>query len=237
MGLTVSPVKKNLAFTACLTFLFLISSCSFFRQPARYQRPQGQPGDRLAVAGFEPAILAGQGSKTVRDPINGSVFMAEPVSDANARDLTDNLYRLLLERDDYSLIPPTKVGTAAMSLEMSNPKLIERPKEFYAKVGKQLGADLLVVGYLYRWRERKGEAYGVRRAASVAFSLSLVSIPDGAVLWGGKFDKTQRSLAENLLDLITFLKGKGRWMSARELALMGLERVVKEIPSPRGLRD
>ena len=218
-----------------LVFSLLVSSCNLFRRGTQYQKGEPQLGSRLAVAGFHPALLSHQGPKTMRDPINGSVFMAEPTSETSARELTDNLYRLLSHRGDYTLIAPGKVDSAAMDLEISNPGLVEKPKQFYVEVGRRLGSDLVVAGYIYRWRERKGEAYGVKRAASVAFSLSLIAVKDGTVVWSGRFDKTQRSLTENLLDLITFLRGKGRWMSAKELALIGLEKVVKEIPSPGGL--
>jgi len=53
------------------------------------------------------------------------------------------------------------------------------------------------------------------------------------VLWSGRFDKTQRSLSENLLDMRTFFRGKGKWMSARELASLGLEIIIRDMP----LRD
>ncbi len=229
-------VKYKALIPIFLVFSLLVS-CNLFRTGIEYQKGHAQFGNKLAVMGFQPALLPHQGPKTMRDPINGSVFMAEPTSEATAGELTDNLYRLLLDRGDYTLIPPGKVDRAAMDLEISRPGLVEKPKELYVEVGKRLGSDLIMVGYIYRWRERKGEAYGVKSAASVAFSLSLIAVKDGAVVWSGRFDKTQRSLTENLLDLITFLRGKGRWMSAKELALIGLEKVVKEIPSPGGLTE
>jgi hypothetical protein len=53
---------------------------------------------------------------------------------------------------------------------------------------------------------------------------------EGVILWKARFDKTQISLSENLFDLQTFLKAKGRWMTADELAEMGLADFVETFP-------
>jgi hypothetical protein len=45
-----------------------------------------------------------------------------------------------------------------------------------------------------------------------------------------KFDKTQISLSENLLDIQTFLKARGRWVTAGELAEMGLTELIESFP-------
>jgi len=224
-------VKKKTCFIVILT-LFL-ASCSLFRHPEGPGKEKIPLGSKLAVFGFEPALLNGQQSKAMRDPITGSVFMAEPVSKVVAQELTIKLYYLVSQRGGYSLIPPMEVNNSRFRVEHSTSDLSERPLDFCVRAGKALGADVVVLGYLYRWRERKGEPYGVRQAASVAFSLSLVSVRERRVLWSGRYDKTQRSLTENLLDLITFLRGKGKWMSAEELGLVGLKRTVKEMPLPQ----
>jgi len=223
-------VVKKIGLTILLVTIFLGYSCSLFHPSSTHRKLPGATPGKLAVVGFEVGLTASDKAKAVRDPISGSVFMAEPVRDAQAQELSRALYELLSLRSEYVLIPLAKVRDMEMNLEVSRPGLLQSPKDFYIRVGQELGADWVLVGYLYRWRERKGEAYGVKRAASVAFSLSLISVKDKTVAWSDKFDKTQRSLAENLLDLITFLRGKGRWMSAKELALMGLEKLVKEIP-------
>jgi len=64
----------------------------------------------------------------------------------------------------------------------------------------------------------------------VAFDLYLMSTEEGTILWKARFDKTQFSLSENLFDLQTFLKAKGRWMTAEELAEIGLTGFVETFP-------
>jgi hypothetical protein len=68
----------------------------------------------------------------------------------------------------------------------------------------------------------------------VAFNLLLARPADGAILWRGRFDKTQQSLSENLFDMSTFLHGGGRWMTARKLALMGLDATMARMPKGKG---
>ncbi|MCD6307115.1 MAG: hypothetical protein J7M32_12625, partial [Deltaproteobacteria bacterium] len=51
-----------------------------------------------------------------------------------------------------------------------------------------------------------------------------------AVIWRGNYDKTQRSLSENLFDLNTYIKSGGRWLTARDLAVLGLRHLIAEMP-------
>ena len=113
-------------------------------------------------------------------------------------------------------------------LASSNPTLTDR--DIYVQIGKALSADGVLGGHVYRWRERQGTDYAASRPASVAFDLYLMSAGDGMILWKARFDKTQISLSENLLDLQTFLKAKGRWMTADELAEIGLTDFVETLP-------
>jgi hypothetical protein len=98
------------------------------------------------------------------------------------------------------------------------------------QIGKALSADGVLGGHVYRWRERQGTDYAASRPASVAFDIYLMNAGDGMILWKARFDKTQISLSEDLLDLQTFLKAKGRWMTADELAEIGLTDFVETLP-------
>ena len=64
------------------------------------------------------------------------------------------------------------------------------------------------------------------------FDLDLIRVADGAVIWGGSFDETQRSLFEDLFKLDQFLKRKGGWVTAEELGVLGLESLVEKLPKP-----
>ncbi len=83
-----------------------------------------------------------------------------------------------------------------------------------------------MVGHIYRFRERIGTRYSVDSPASVAFDIPLISVKNGRILWVDHLDETQRSLSENLFQLGTFLRRKGTWITAEEMAISGLEDML-----------
>jgi len=50
------------------------------------------------------------------------------------------------------------------------------------------------------------------------------------MVWKGVFDKTQKSLMENVLGASYFVKDRGRWLTAKELAGQGMTDVLKGFP-------
>jgi hypothetical protein len=101
--------------------------------------------------------------------------------------------------------------------------------EIMKKIGIAFSADAVLTGYIYRWRDREGSEYAVKMPASVAYDLYLIRPSDGAVIWKGVFDVTQKSLSENLLEMDTFIEGGGKWMNADELAELGLRRLLGDL--------
>ena len=67
----------------------------------------------------------------------------------------------------------------------------------------------------------------------MAFDLHLISPSDGVIFWRGRYDKTQQSLSENLFDAATFFRGGGRWMKAEDLAMIGLKKILADMPGAR----
>jgi hypothetical protein len=104
-------------------------------------------------------------------------------------------------------------------------------KYLWIETGRNLGADAVIIGHLYRFRERIGTQYSVEIPASVAFDIHLIDVKDGRLLWSGNFDETQQSLFEDLYQLGTFLRRRGRWITAKELAVSGLEGILDTFPA------
>jgi hypothetical protein len=102
----------------------------------------------------------------------------------------------------------------------------------YVSAGKRAGADAVLIGHIFRFKERKGNRASVETAASVAFDLHLIDVDSGKIVWTGNFDLTQRPLSENLLDLGSFIKRRASWVTAEELALGGLEDMLRRFPQP-----
>jgi hypothetical protein len=231
--MSATPVKTLNWTVGFLAAAFILcGACHVIKGKAPQETPSSLPLRRVVVSGFHPSIPSDGEAKIVRSPLTGAAFMAEPVSREVARDLTNRLFERLVERGDYELISPDQANAVYSKLLSSETVLTDA--EIFQRMGRVLSADAVLTGYLYRWREREGTDYAVNRPASVAFDLCLISSLDGAVLWKDGFEKTQKSLSENLFDFSTFLKSKGRWMRAQELAAVGLAELVENLPTGTG---
>jgi len=183
---------------------------------------------KMVVVGFRPVKSPGDEPGMIRGPLSGTIFMAEPVPQDVDKKMTENLFDRLLKDKSYDLISPGQAKGVFSSLVSSDLALGEI--EIFQKIGKAFSSDVVLIGYIYRWREREGTDYAIDRPASVAFDLYLIRSDNGAVLWKGRFDKTQRSLTENILDMETFLKSKGKWLNAETLMELGLVDLLEELP-------
>jgi len=96
-----------------------------------------------------------------------------------------------------------------------------------SRVAKKVGANLVVLGAVSRYRERDGTAWAANAPASVAFQAALVRASDGAVLTVERFDYTQQALSENLLDLGKFVQAGGRWLTREEILNAGLRQTAE----------
>ncbi len=105
------------------------------------------------------------------------------------------------------------------------------------RLGKELNVDFIIVGFLFRFEERIGSPIGVERPASVGFDIHLFRLRDGSEVWQGKFDETQRPLSENLFKIGSFFRRKASWLTAEELASVGMDEMLKRLPSPQELEE
>lgn len=173
---------------------------------------------KIVVIGFKPAIS--QGGEAYDDP-------AETALLENAYYMTSSLFETMSTYEGYELISPDTARETKSRIAASEPGLGDA--EIAGMVARELQADAALTGNLYRWREREGSDYAIKSPSSVFFDLCLVSPDDGSILWKGRFNKTQRSLNKNLLDIRTFIKGKGKWMTAEGLAELGLKDLVDDL--------
>ena len=214
-----------------LPVMFLYGGCSLKLGDVLKGKPLPPKVGKMVVVGFKPAMSQRDEPHVMRSPISGAIFMAEPVAQNVVDRMTENLFSSLLDDKSYDLISPNQAKGVFASLVSSGQSLEDI--EIFQKIGQTFSADTVLIGYVYRWREREGTDYSVNRPASTAFDLYLIRSHDKSVLWKGRFDKTQRSLSENILDMDTFIKGKGKWMTVNRLAELGLSNLMSEFPSSK----
>lgn len=218
-----------------LSIMAFMQGCQFHSQTASQSTPSVVTTGKMVIVGFKPAIAPGGESGPARSPVTGTVFIAAPTTGLISDKLTESLFNKLLVSGEYDLLSPGQARGVFSSLISSGSLLSD--VEIAQKIGQAFSAKTVLIGYTYRWKEREGTDYAVNHPASVAFDLYLIRSQDGRVLWKGKFDKTQHSLSENLYDMKTFLKSKGKWMVAEELADHGLESLLATFPKGKGMGE
>lgn len=161
-----------------------------------------------------------------RCPVCGKVFTTGEVAEEAADILTENLFILLKDRKDFELIPSSQ-AQGVMSRLLAGSKKEWQERDLQLEIARELNADAFFVGYIYRFRERVGGEYSVDLPASVAFDIHLIRTVDGRILWSGHLDETQRPLSDNLFGLKLFFRRKAKWITAKEMAISGLEDMLK----------
>lgn len=212
------------AFLACLVLLAV--ACASEKDRLRTGTEKAVL-KRIAVVPFQRLVPGDSSSRAVRCPICGTIYPSCELPQ-NAEMIVQEVFvEAFSDRKEWTLVPMDRVS--AVYNRISTQDLKDTPAEELSKVGKELEADGVVIGYVSCFRERKGYALSAERPASVTFGVYLVRVSDGAVVWGKIFDKTQQSLMENLFQASTFLK-RPKWLTARELAQEGVEEILKTYP-------
>ena len=165
-----------------------------------------------------------------RCPVCGQVFLAGEVADGAAKFLTDQSIAWFKHHTDYQLVSVRRVKKGSLTALYSANQTTVEAKKALSDMGRDQDADVVLLGFVYRYRERVGKGYGVESPASVAFAMHLIRVTDGRTIWSAHFRETQKSLGDNLFKLGSFLSRGGRWLTAEELATSGLEKIFEKFP-------
>jgi hypothetical protein len=219
-----SIIKKSL--------LLLILLCAFESFSTHETRAEDRPA--LAMIPFFVA--------RVEDPARGAICPVCKRVYSRGDILTGSqiiLNRMLQEKMEakgiFRVIPLEKVEEALSHRDQKpfEEKLI--PSSIQA--GKELNADFIIVGFLFRFEQRIGSAIGVEKPASVAFDIHFYRLRDGKMVWDGRFDETQQPLSENLFKIGSFLRRKASWLTAEELTSVGMDEMLGRFPVAEELEE
>jgi hypothetical protein len=187
--------------------------------------------NRIAVVPFLPVAPEDARITAIRCPLCGSVIKTEKLPPDAEKVVEDVFLSALKERRGIQLIPPEITGAA---FDRISGESIKQPlKDVIKKVGTELNADAVIVGYVFRYTERVGYSYSVEHPASVAFEIHLVKTSNGAIVWKGIFDKTQRSLTENMFQAVPFFKGHGQWLTAKQMVSENMDALLENFPGAK----
>jgi hypothetical protein len=216
---------------SCITGLFLVIflTLSITAQAVEKNSAGVKSTMRVAVISFQPIMSTkGQGN-TVICPLCGTVYSSGTIIAGSEKIVEEVFVDKLHELKEIELIPSDKVQGVYKRIASESPK--DPLLNILKKVGSELGADVLAVGYVYRYTEREGYSYSAKHPASVFFEIHLIKAIDGSIIWRGSFDKTQKSLLEDVFQISSFFKSGGKWMTARQLTEQGMNKIFETFPS------
>ena len=220
--------NTGFAITLLITGLFLLSVCQSHSAATEVPSSAKRP-EKLVVLPFKDmASIYGEGV-SVRSPLSGKVFMTGKIIQGANEILEQHIISLLRARNDFILIPTSQAQGVLYGL-LKNYENPLSDRNIAVKTGLSLDVDAVILGYIYRFRQRVGKRYSAELPASVAFDIYLIDVETGRILWRGYFDETQRPLSEDLFELGTFLKRKGRWITAKEMAHSALDEIFLTFP-------
>jgi len=197
--------------------------------------PETKPGlsgtEKLLVLPFK--ILGKQNGETgiIRSPACGTAFATGQVSPAAGQLLTDHLLSFLHDNRRFKIISIHQAITVQSESFSTATHLIAEHQALIS-AGRAAKTDLVLAGYVFRFKQRIGTPYSVESPASVAFGIHLISVADGSSIWYGHYDETQQSLSENLFRLRLFFKRKLKWITAEEMAISAFDELLETFPGP-----
>lgn len=228
-----SPLPADMAGGILLLLLIIppLTGCGMFGSGSKDIRPL--PDIRhIAILPVDRASARAGGTERPTCNISDSVIDTNIIPPEPAEMLTGMLFDQYRGDPRFLIVPEGKCMGFLNNFLASN--VSQSQVSIIRSFGKQLEVDAVLYGKIYRYKERIGNNYSVKRPASVGFDLNLIRTRDGALLWRYNFDKTQQALTDNLFD-IGFYHSQGmRWLTADELARYGMEKALKDLNSRLG---
>jgi hypothetical protein len=99
------PNAKRYGFSCSFLVLFLWG-CHKETKPPKYPPSLQQELKKVVVMGFRPAMSKAPGPNLVQNPITGSSFLAEPVSEDAVKEMNQLLFGRLMEGKQWTLVSP-----------------------------------------------------------------------------------------------------------------------------------
>jgi hypothetical protein len=226
-----SQIKPYRHWRMCMMVFYLAMAAGCARAPVSApSAPILAKYRQVALLPFANAAALYGEDQQVRNPLTAKVFTTGRVPAEAVAIMTRELWEQLRLKTNTRIIPPEQsLGEKAGLISEAT---VFSERRFVAELGRRQGADAILMGTLYRFRERVGLKYAADTPAAVTFDLQLLDAASGRVVWWRSFDEVQQPLSENLLKLGTFIKDKGRWLTAAQMGARALDGMTGELTMP-----
>jgi hypothetical protein len=175
-----------------------------------------QAGTSASAVAVVPFDARGRGGAPATE---GAEFSAAPVV---ARQVAE-----AIAARGVKVIPPEDVARA---MQKAGVPADAKPEQIAALAQEKFGANIMLMGQVIRFRDRRGENLGASAPASVGFNVTLYQAPTATRLWSATFDETQKPISANLFNLGRYPGGGSRWLTAEELSKWGADGVADAFP-------
>ncbi len=187
-----------------------LNGCSFLQHAPTIE----EKIDLIAVMPIERA-----------EPVSATPLPERPTLASGAeRVVTAEVYGVLSNSTRWRFVPDLTVSEALGHLPKGG-DLESRARA----LGKAVGADAVLFGTVFRYRERVGSEFGAREPAAVGFTLQLLSVTSGKILGAETFDQAQEARSTNLFNWWQFWRGGPRWFTAEEFTRIAVERLLDNL--------
>jgi hypothetical protein len=156
--------------------------------------------------------------------------VAEGASDS----LTAELQAKMALDAGWQVVAQSDISDAMQKMPPTDSADIERNA---SALGHLVGADAVLYGEIEDYKERVGSDYAAASPASVAFTLHLLDMKSGQVVWSAHFAKSQKALTENVFDVVAFVQNSGRWVRAHEIAAEGVDQSIEDLHNKLNLQQ
>lgn len=224
----INLFRKKTGCILVLALFLLLNAMNIVSAEEKEKTDNAGKSVRIAVVPFQAITPQSESSNTVIGPFSGAGYFGGKVV-KGAEMVAEELFVEKLKSFKEAEVIPTEKAEAVYK-RISAESLKKPLLNVLKATGAELVADFVAVGYIFRYTERVGYDYSAEKPASVAFEINLINPRDGKIVWRGVFDKTQKSLMEDVFQISSFYKGGGKWLTARQLTKLGIDEAFKTFP-------
>jgi hypothetical protein len=197
-----------------------VAGCA--RMPRKAEHARISAGETIYVASFTQPTSTSELIAGVIPEKQGRVPADMlPVLDRNLRSvLTGETGRI------YGWLPANAANPGMARFHAS-----EQPQALpgWIEYGKKRGARFLLIPQVLDWHEREGSNAGVVHAARVRLEFFLLNVQSGALAGRSVYEEEQTGLVDDLLNIASFIRRHGTWVTADVLAGDGMRKAVKDL--------
>jgi hypothetical protein len=132
--------------------------------------------------------------------------------------------------DTVSWVSQEDINAARARLKAGDGGALSIGGPLQLALGKELNVDAVLFGFVYCYRNRSGNALASGTPAAIGFCLHLVEPRTGKELWSLSYEDEQKALSDNLLDAPSYLKRKGQWITAEQMAQEAARNITARLP-------